>query len=137
MGKKCNYGFGTELSINFDDAISKVGQLLKKHGFNVYTQLNLQDILGDSIQDSLGRYLILGACNPEFAKDLFQVDPDIGMLMPCNIIIYELLDNKCRIMVKDPARIMDLMSHPVAIQAAIKVKEQLEQLVEELETQDF
>ena len=54
------------------------------------------------------------------------------MLMPCNIIVYELNHGFCRVMIKDPARIMDLMSNPVAIQAAIHVKEQMEQVIEEI-----
>ena len=54
------------------------------------------------------------------------------MLMPCNIIVYELNNGIIRVMIKDPVRVMDLISHPVAIQAAIKVKEQMEEIVEEL-----
>jgi len=132
MPPNCNYGFGANFSIGYEDAVSKVEQLLEIHGFKVYTRLNLQEIIGDSLHDKVGRYVILGACNPEFAKELFMADPDIGLLLPCNIIIYESQKGACRIMVKDPARIMDLISNPVAIQAAIKVKEKLEQIIEDL-----
>jgi uncharacterized protein (DUF302 family) len=132
MSQDCRYGFGTEIPIAFEDAITKVEKLLQKHGFKIYTRLNLKDIIGESKIDKLGKYMILGACNVEFAKELFSADPDIGMLMPCNIIVYELNNGTCRIMIKDPVRVMDLISHPVAVQAAMKVKEQMEEIIKEL-----
>jgi uncharacterized protein (DUF302 family) len=135
MAAACNYGFGANFSIGYQDALARVEQLLAVHGFKIYTRLNLQEIVGDSLRDKMGRYVILGACNPEFAKELFEADPDIGLQIPCNIVIYERRNGQCRIMIKDPARIMDLISSPVAIQAAIRVKEQLEQVIEDLISQ--
>lgn len=132
MSKDCRYGFGTEIPVEFEDALSRVEALLQKHGFQIYTRLNLKDIMGDSKIDNLDKYMILGACNVEFAKELFSADPDIGMLMPCNIVIYELNTGKSRIMIKDPLRVMDLISHPVAVEAAMKVKEQMEEIIDEL-----
>ena len=89
MSQDCRYGFGKEIPAEFEEALSKVEALLHKHGFQIYTRLNLKDIIGESKIDNLGKYTILGACNVEFAKELFSADPDIGMLMPCNIIVYE------------------------------------------------
>ena len=136
MASDCNYGFGANFSLRFEDAVAKVEKLLALHGFEIYTRLSLQDIVGDSLQGKLGRYLILGACNPEFAKEFFVADPDIGLQIPCTIIVYELQNGRCRIMIKDPARIMDLISNPIAVQAAIKVKEQLEQVIDDLKSQN-
>ena len=135
MSSKCNYGFGANVSIGFEEAVVKVERLLAMHGFKIYTHLNLQEIVGDSLQDKLGRYVILGACNPEFAKEFFVADPDIGLQIPCNIIIYERQGGRCRIMIKDPARIMDLIRNPIAIQAAIKVKDQMEQVIDDLKSE--
>jgi len=136
MASDCNYGFGVNFSIGFEEAVTEVERLLTMHGFMIYTRLNLNEIVGDSLKDKLGRYVILGACNPEFAKELFVADPDIGLQIPCNIIIYERKDGRCRIMIKDPARIMDLIRNPVAIQAAIKVKDQLEQVIDDFKSQN-
>lgn len=135
MASDCNYGFGANFSIGYEEALVKVEQLLTRHGFQVYTRLNLQEIVGDSLQGKIGRYVILGACNPEFAREIFAADPDIGLQIPCNIIICERPNGRCRIMIKDPARIMDLIRNPVAIEAAIKVKEQLEQVIDDLKSQ--
>jgi uncharacterized protein (DUF302 family) len=132
MAPECIYGFGIEISIGFEELNSKIEKLLHGHGFEVYTRLYLQDIVGDFKFENMGRYVILGACNAEFAKELFAADPDIGLLMPCNIVIYEKHEGVCRVMIKDPVRIMDLIRSPFAIETAMKVKEQLELIIDEL-----
>jgi uncharacterized protein (DUF302 family) len=132
MPNRCSYGFGGNFSISYEEAMSRVEQLLNRHGFKIYTRLNLEAIVGEALRGKLGRYVILGACNAEFAREIFEADPDIGLQIPCNIVIYELEGGKSRIMVKDPARFMDLISSPLAIQAAIKVKEQLEEVIDDL-----
>lgn len=132
MPADCSYGFGCEVDLGFDEAITKVQELLEEKGFQVHTRLNLHEILGDTGHDKFGRYIILGACNPEFAGQLFKADPNIGLLMPCNIIIYELPSGGCKVMIKDPARIMDMISSPVAIETSINVKCLMEEIIEEL-----
>lgn len=132
MTKECIYGFGTNLELNFETTLKMVELFLERHGFKIFTRLALKDIVGH-IDNQIGQYVILGACNPQFAKELFLADPDIGMLMPCNVIVYEVSPNETRVMIKDPARIMDLMNNPIAVQAAINVKDQMEQIIEELQ----
>ena len=132
MTEKCIYGFGCEVDFTFEEAIAKVQQLLHEKGFQIYTRLNLHEIVSRSDHDKFGRYIIIGACNPEFAQQLFNADPNIGLLMPCNIIIYELHSGGCKIMIKDPARIMDMISSPVAIETSINVKCLMEEIIEEL-----
>jgi uncharacterized protein (DUF302 family) len=133
MIKNCKYGFGTEIALDFDETLSRVETLLNKHNFRVFTRMNLKEIVGGEKIDHLGHYVILGACNSEFARELFSADPDIGMLLPCNIIVYEPGNNRCRVMVKDPVHIMDLINNPIAIHAAMKIKDQMEEIIEELE----
>ncbi len=132
MSVDCNYGFGCDVGFGFEEAIAKVQQLLEEKGFQIYTRLNLHEIVGDADHDKFGRYIIIGACNPEFASQLFKADPNIGLLMPCNIVIYELHSGGCKVMIKDPARIMDMISSPVAIETSINVKCLMEEIIEEL-----
>ena len=132
MSVDCKYGFGCDVKVSFDDAKMKMEQLLKEKGFQVYTQLNLHEIVGTRCQDRFGRYVILGACNPDFAAQLFMSDPNIGLLMPCNIIIYEHQKGGCRIMIKDPVHIMDMITSPTAIETSINVKYLMEEIIEEL-----
>lgn len=130
MSAVCRYGFGRNIALDFEQAVSRAEQLLVERGFRVYTRLTVQEIIGDRLAGTFGRYIILGACNPDFASELFRADPDIGLLIPCNIAIYELPQGGCRVMIKDPARIMDLIDSPIAIQASIGVKEQMEQIID-------
>ena len=132
MTSDCKYGFGTDITLSFEETLGRVEALLNNRGFRIFTRMDLKEIVeGERIKD-IGNYVILGACNAEFAKELFSADPDIGMLMPCNIIVYEPGNGMCRVMVKDPVRIMDLINNPLAIHAAMKVKDQMEELIEEL-----
>ena len=132
MPTDCSYGFGCDVDFGFDETIEKVQQLLEEKGFQIYTQLNLHETVGDSCKNKFDRYIIIGACNPEFAQQLFMADPNIGLLMPCNIVIYEVPAGGCRVMVKDPALIMDVIKSPHAIETSINVKCLMEELVEEL-----
>jgi len=131
MAQKCLYGFGKNVSLDFDSAVARAEHLLLKHGFQVYTRLMVQDIVGSKLSSVFGRYIILGACNPAFAEELFQADPDIGLMIPCNFVIYELPEDGCRVMIKDPARMMDLIQKPMAIQASMGIKEQMEQIIDD------
>lgn len=132
MPIECSYGFGCDVESGFDVTVEKTQSLLKEKGFQVYTNLNVHDIIDATSHDKFGRYLIIGACNPEFARELFTADPNIGLLMPCNIIIYELKSGGCRVMIKDPVHIMDIIKSPVAIATAINVKCRMEEIIEEL-----
>ena len=132
MPGTCRYGFGKEVSYDFDVTVEKVETLLNNHGFKIWTRLQLDEIMCKDMHEVFGRYVIFGACNPAFAESIFRADSDIGLLMPCNIIVYELPTGGCRVMIKDPLRIMDMLDAPEAIEAAIKIKEQMEEIVEEL-----
>lgn len=132
MSVECSYGFGCDVDSSFEETVEKIKSLLGDKGFQVYTNLNVHDIIGACDNDKFGRYLIIGACNPEFARELFTADPNIGLLMPCNIVIYELNSGGCRVMIKDPVHIMDIIKSPHAIATAINVKCRMEEIVEEL-----
>lgn len=132
MSTDCSYGFGCEVATDFEETIKSVEQLLHEKGFQIYTRLRLHEIIERSENDKFGRYIIIGACNPEFAQQLFNADPNIGLLMPCNIVIYELHSGGCKVMIKDPARIMDMISSPIAIETSINVKCLMEEIIEEI-----
>jgi uncharacterized protein (DUF302 family) len=112
--------------------IEKLEEILSRRGFNISTRLRMDDVLKDRVNDSFGRYIIWGACNPEYAKALFTADPNIGLMMPCNVIIYELPEGGCKVMIKDPALVMDLIDKPLAIEASIEVKQQMEEVIEDV-----
>ena len=132
MADTCRYGFGTKSALGFELLTEKLEEILNRRGFKIATRLRMDDVLNESLHDSFGRYIIYGACNPEYAKALFNTDPNIGLMMPCNVIVYELEQGGCKVMIKDPALIMEMINNPVAIEASIKVKQQMEEIVDEV-----
>jgi uncharacterized protein (DUF302 family) len=88
------YGIRKKLDIDFDEARIKVENELKKEGFGILTEIDVQATLKKKLDVDFRRYNILGACNPPFAHKSLQTEREIGLLMPCNVIIYEDDDGK-------------------------------------------
>ena len=83
------YGFAKTIDIAYEAAVSKVTEELKKEGFGVLTTIDVKDTLKKKLDVDFTRYVILGACNPPFAYQALQVEEEIGLLLPCNVIVYE------------------------------------------------
>ena len=84
-----NYGYKRELSLSFDEATEKTKEELKKEGFGVLTEINVKDTFKKKLDIEYDNYIILGACNPQFAHKALESEKEIGLLLPCNVIIYE------------------------------------------------
>lgn len=83
------YGYKRKIDLSYEDAINKVKEELKKEGFGVLTEIDVKSTLKKKLGIDFDKYIILGACNPEFAYKALQAEKEIGLLMPCNIIVYE------------------------------------------------
>ena len=84
-----NYGYKREVPLSFAEAVGKTRTELAKEGFGVLTEIDVKATLKKKLDVDYENYLILGACNPPFALRALQAEKDIGLLMPCNVIIYE------------------------------------------------
>ncbi len=84
-----NYGYKKQVGSTFADTIVKVKDELKKEGFGVLTEIDVKDTMKKKIDVDYDNYIILGACNPKFAHKALQIDKEIGLLLPCNVIVYE------------------------------------------------
>lgn len=84
-----NYGLTKEVNISYEQAIKKVTEELKKEGFGILTTIDVKDTLKKKIDVDFNKYIILGACNPDFAYQALQADKSIGLLLPCNAIVFE------------------------------------------------
>ena len=93
------YGFGKEVNLSFEEAIPRVKEELKKEGFGVLTEIDVKKVLKEKLNVDFKKYQILGACNPPFAYQTLQAEEEIGLLLPCNVIIYE--NNKAHLVVLD------------------------------------
>lgn len=77
------------LHTSFDDALSRTTEALKAEGFGVLTQIDVQSTLKQKLGVDVARYQILGACNPPFAHRALQINPDAGLMMPCNVVVHD------------------------------------------------
>jgi uncharacterized protein (DUF302 family) len=85
-----NYGITKTVNLSYEQAIEKVTEELKKEGFGVLTTIDVKETIRKKLDKDFYKYIILGACNPPFAHEALQAEISIGLLMPCNVIIYEI-----------------------------------------------
>jgi uncharacterized protein (DUF302 family) len=84
-----NYGITKTIELPYEQAIEKVTEELKKEGFGVLTTIDVKETLKKKLDVDFRKYIILGACNPPFAYEALKAEEMIGLLMPCNVIIFE------------------------------------------------
>ena len=127
-----SFGMQKTLDIGFDDALAKIPEALKTEGFGVLTEIDVQATLKKKIDVDFRRYRILGACNPPFAHQALQHSLDVGMLMPCNVIVYETDDGKTMVSAVDPMQTMAAQGDPDMAPLAEAVQQKLQRVIDSL-----
>ena len=122
------YGFSTTVSMDVDRAIERVTDELKKEGFGVLTTIDVQDTLKKKLDVQFKRYTILGACNPPFAHQALEAEEEIGLLLPCNVIVYEQGD-RTTVAAFDPMIMSTILEKPGIQPIAEQVKQRLERVI--------
>lgn len=120
------YGFNISLSGNMEDIRSRVVDELQKAGFGVLTEIDVAATLKKKIAVDRRPYIILGACNPKFANQAINADPDIGLLLPCNVVLREEEDGSITVAFMDPAAVLGLVDKDGIEQLAGEVRGLLE-----------
>jgi len=120
------YGFNISLSGNIEDIRSRVVEELQKVGFGVLTEIDVAATLKKKIDVDRKPYLILGACNPKLANQAINADPDIGLLLPCNVVLREEEDGSITVAFMDPAAVLGLVDKDGVEQLAGEVRGLLE-----------
>lgn len=126
------YYFSKELSGSFGDVIQRVQEALKKEGFGVLTDIDVQATLKKKLDADFRPYRILGACNPPFALRALQAESKIGTMLPCNVVVQELAPGKVEVAAVDPVASMQAIENPVLGDIASEVRAKLRRVVESL-----
>ncbi len=117
------------VNLSFEAAIEKVKEQLQKFGFGILTTIDVQETIKKKLNIDFPKYIILGACNPPYAYKALTIDDQIGLLLPCNIIVYE-KDKKTYVSIFDPNVIKSLNDqeeiHHLAEEIRLKLKNVLE-----------
>ena len=126
------YYFGKTVELSFDDAIVRVTEELKKEGFGVLTEIDMQATLKKRLDVDFRPYKILGACNPPFAYKALQAEQNIGLLLPCNVIVQDAGNGKTEIAAIDPLVSMSRVENPALEPVAMEIKAKLQRVIENL-----
>ncbi len=122
------YGISRTVSLTYDAAVAKVTEELKKEGFGVLTTIDVKETLKKKLNVDVERYVILGACNPPFAHKALEAEPEIGLLLPCNVIVYE-REGRVTVSAFDPQVMTSVLTNDAMAPIAAEVRERLVRVI--------
>ena len=126
-----NYGIKKQINTSFFDAVAKTKATLSEEGFGVLTEIDVKATLKKKLNADWDNYVILGACNPQFAFQALQTEKEIGLLLPCNVIVYE-DGGKVFVSAIRPTAAMGMVENPALADIAKKVEEKLAKVINNL-----
>lgn len=122
------YGIGGQVPFGHAEALEKAREALKGEGFGVLCEIDVQATLKAKIGEDIEPYVILGACNPKLAHQALSAEPDLGLLLPCNVVVYQ---REGRVYVKaiEPGKMLSVVENPAVDPVATQVREKLERVL--------
>ncbi len=130
MSPQIDYGMRKTVGLSYDDAVARVRQTLQAQGFGVLTEIDIKEKLKEKLGVDFRRYVILGACNPPLAHRALQAEPEIGLLLPCNVIVYEKDDRSSVVAAFDPEVMLGIIDNAQLREIATDAKGRLRKAVD-------
>ena len=127
-----SYVFSVQSPKGFESTVQAVTDALKQEGFGVLTTIDVQATLKAKLGVEQRPYVILGTCNPHFAHQALQVDPDIGALLPCNVVVREEPDARVHVVFMDPQAVLGMVARPEIENLGREVRSKLQRVAESL-----
>ena len=127
------YGFHAKLDLPFDEAVTRVMAALKQEGFGVLSDIDIRGAMKEKLGLDMPAYRILGACNPPLAHKALQADPDIGLLLPCNVVVRQEDAGHVTVAFVDPLVMLEMVKQPEVQQVAEDAARRLRRVCEALE----
>tara|TARA_R110002020_G_scaffold154714_2_gene334904 strand:+ start:50149 stop:50535 length:387 start_codon:yes stop_codon:yes gene_type:complete len=127
-----DYYFNTTINSSFEAAIDKVTEELKKEDFGVLTEINVNETLKKKLDVDFKKYRILGACNPPYAYKALQAEDKVGTMLPCNVIVQEIEDNKIEVAAVNPMASMQAIKNSELESIAKEITEKLKKVIDSL-----
>lgn len=122
------YAFSCTTSKSYDESVAAVTTALQEQGFGVLTEINVSAVLKKKLDIDKRPYIILGACNPVLANQAMDAEPDIGLLLPCNVVVREEEDGSITVAFMDPSAVLALVDNPNVATLAAEVRGRLEKV---------
>lgn len=132
MTQRSPYSFGREVALPFAETVSRVRAALQQQGFGILTEIDVPAKFAEKLGVEFRPYLILGACNPRLAHQALTAEPELGTLLPCNVVVYAGEDDTSIVTVMDPIAILGLVDNPAIRPLAEQVRSLLETALETL-----
>jgi uncharacterized protein (DUF302 family) len=126
------YYFSKLLSADFDEAVERTTEALKREGFGIITEIDVQQTLKKKINVDFRPYRILGACNPALAHEALKLEDKVGTMLPCNVIVQAASRGQVEVAAIDPVASMKAIENPALLESARVIRSKLEKVINSL-----